>query len=92
MPVSSFLVFGHKSHDTDATASAIIWAWYLNEIIGVPAEAVLLGLPNTETIFVLDRWMLLWKWLGLKIFGRRSTGYFVRSSFSVATLFSVRVA
>jgi len=24
-------VFGHKAPDTDATASAIIWAWYLEQ-------------------------------------------------------------
>ena len=36
-------VFGHKSPDTDSTGSPIIWAWYLNEIKGQAAEAVLLG-------------------------------------------------
>ncbi|MDA9990788.1 manganese-dependent inorganic pyrophosphatase, partial [Paracoccaceae bacterium] len=30
----SVQVFGHKSPDTDSTGSAIIWAWYLNEIKG----------------------------------------------------------
>ncbi len=54
----STLVFGHKSPDTDATGSAIIWAWYLNEIEGAPAEAKLLGEPNTEAAFVLERWNL----------------------------------
>ena len=24
-------VFGHKAPDTDATASAIIWAWYMKK-------------------------------------------------------------
>ena len=52
------LVFGHKSPDTDSTGSPIIWAWYLNEIKGTPAEAVLLGEPNTEAAFVLDTWDL----------------------------------
>jgi len=52
------LVFGHKAPDTDSTGSAIIWAWYLNEISGGDAEAVLLGEPNTEAAFVLDRWAL----------------------------------
>jgi len=52
------LVFGHKSPDTDSTGSAIIWAWYLNEIKGQDAEAVLLGEPNTEAAFVLKRWDL----------------------------------
>ncbi|HCQ65114.1 MAG TPA: manganese-dependent inorganic pyrophosphatase [Rhodobacteraceae bacterium] len=50
------LVFGHKSPDTDATGSPIIWAWYLNEVKGGEAEAVLLGEPNTEAAFVLTRW------------------------------------
>ncbi len=52
------LVFGHKSPDTDSTGSPIIWAWYLNQIKGVAAEAVLLGEPNTEAAFVLDHWTL----------------------------------
>ena len=51
-------VFGHKSPDTDSTGSPIIWAWYLNEIKGQKAEAVLLGEPNTEAAFVLQRWDL----------------------------------
>ena len=50
------LVFGHKSPDTDSTGSPIIWAWYLNEIEGVDAKPVLLGEPNTEALFMLDRW------------------------------------
>lgn len=50
------LVFGHKSPDTDSTGSPIIWAWYLNEVKGGDAEAVLLGEPNTEAAFVLTRW------------------------------------
>ena len=52
------LVFGHKSPDTDSTGSPIIWAWYLNEVKGVKAEAVLLGEPNTEAAFVLKHWGL----------------------------------
>lgn len=50
------LVFGHKAPDTDSTGSPLIWAWYLNEIKGTPARAVLLGEPNTEAAFVLKRW------------------------------------
>ncbi|MBV7410568.1 manganese-dependent inorganic pyrophosphatase [Maritimibacter sp. DP1N21-5] len=50
------LVFGHKSPDTDSTGSPLIWAWYLNEVKGVEAKAVLLGEPNTEAAFVLKRW------------------------------------
>ena len=51
-------VFGHKSPDTDSTGSPIIWAWYLSECRGTPAEARLLGEPNTEAEFVLRRWNL----------------------------------
>ncbi len=51
-------VFGHMAPDTDSTGSPIIWAWYLNAIKGTPAEAVLLGEPNTEAAFVLARWTL----------------------------------
>ncbi len=49
-------VFGHKSPDTDSTGSPIIWAWYLNEIKGQDAKPVLLGEPNTEAAFMLERW------------------------------------
>lgn len=51
-------VFGHKSPDTDSTGSPIAWAWYLSEIKGTPAKAVLLGEPNTEAAFVLKHWDL----------------------------------
>lgn len=50
------LVFGHKSPDTDSTGSPLIWAWYLTDVLGTPARAVLLGTPNTEAAFVLKRW------------------------------------
>jgi manganese-dependent inorganic pyrophosphatase len=50
------LVFGHKSPDTDATLSAIIWAWYLTNRRGGTAEPRLLGEPNTEAAFVLKHW------------------------------------
>lgn len=49
-------VFGHKSPDTDATCSAIIWAWYLNEHTGTDAQPRILGELNTETQFVLNHW------------------------------------
>ncbi len=52
------LVFGHKSPDTDSTGSPIIWAWYLNQIKGEAAKPVLLGEPNTEAAFMLERWGL----------------------------------
>ena len=51
-------VFGHTSPDTDSTGSPLIWAWYLSEVQGTPAEARLLGEPNTEAAFVLDHWGL----------------------------------
>ena len=50
------LVFGHKSPDTDATLSAIIWAWYLTNRRDGQAEPRLLGEPNTEAAFVLKHW------------------------------------
>jgi manganese-dependent inorganic pyrophosphatase len=52
------LVFGHKSPDTDSTGSPLIWAWYLSEVRGTPAKAVLLGEPNTEAAFMLRHWGL----------------------------------
>ncbi len=51
-------VFGHLSPDTDSTGSPLIWAWYLSEIAKTPAEAVLLGEPNTEAKFLLGHWGL----------------------------------
>ena len=49
-------VFGHMAPDTDATGSAIVWSWYLNEVKGQAASPRLLGEPNTEAAFVLNRW------------------------------------
>ena len=49
-------VLGHKSPDTDSTGSPIIWAWYLNDVRKQPAKAVLQGQPNTEALWMLDRW------------------------------------
>ncbi len=48
-------VFGHLSPDTDATCSAIIWAWYLNEHTAHDATPYVLGELNSETNFVLRR-------------------------------------
>lgn len=50
------LVFGHKSPDTDSTGSPVLWAWYINEVKGGDAEAVLQGEPNTEAAWMLTRW------------------------------------
>jgi manganese-dependent inorganic pyrophosphatase len=49
-------VLGHLAPDTDSTGSPLIWAWYLSEVKKTPATAVLLGQPNTEAMFVLQRW------------------------------------
>lgn len=49
-------VFGHKAPDTDTVCSAIIWTWYLNTHTTTPATAYMLGEPNKETAFVLNRW------------------------------------
>ncbi|MFV0294343.1 MAG: manganese-dependent inorganic pyrophosphatase [Paracoccus sp. (in: a-proteobacteria)] len=49
-------VLAHKSPDTDATGSPMIWAWYLNEVRKTPARAVLQGQPNTEAVWMLSRW------------------------------------
>ena len=48
-------VFGHQSPDTDATGSAIIWAWYVSEKTGKEATPFILGELNKETQFVLSR-------------------------------------
>jgi manganese-dependent inorganic pyrophosphatase len=49
-------VFGHQSPDTDATASAIVWSWYLNEKLNITATPYVLGSLNKETEFVLKKW------------------------------------
>jgi len=49
-------VFGHISPDTDATGSAIVWAWYLSNHTGVEATPFVLGELNKETEFVLGHW------------------------------------
>ena len=49
-------VFGHKSPDSDATSSAILWAYYLNNFTTQEAVPYILGKLNKETIFILDKW------------------------------------
>ncbi len=49
-------VFGHISPDTDATGSAIVWAWYLNTHTTMEATPFVLGQLNSETQFVLNYW------------------------------------
>jgi len=49
-------VFGHKAPDTDSTGCAIIQAWYMKDVLGIDAEPRLLGTPNTEAAFVVEKW------------------------------------
>jgi len=49
-------IFGHTAPDTDATCSALIWEWYLEEMQEKSAKAYVQGTPNTEAAFVLKRW------------------------------------
>lgn len=51
-------VFGHQSPDTDATGSAIIWSWYLNQHTGAEAAPYVLGELNSETKWVLSRFAI----------------------------------
>lgn len=50
--MSKVLVFGHLNPDTDSIASAISFT-YLQQQLGVDAEAVALGEPNEETQYAL---------------------------------------
>lgn len=49
-------VFGHKAPDTDATCSALVWAWYLQTHTTYKAQPYVLGTLNNETLFVLKYW------------------------------------
>ena len=49
-------VFGHRAPDTDATGSAILMAWYLNNFTSHKAESFVLGKLNKETQFMLNTW------------------------------------
>ena len=51
--MSKVLVFGHQNPDTDAITSAISFA-YLQNQLGVEAEAVALGEVNEETAYALN--------------------------------------
>ena len=51
--MSKVLVFGHKNPDTDAITSAISYT-YLQNQLGVEAEAVALGEVGEETQYALD--------------------------------------
>lgn len=50
----SVKVIGHVPPDTDSTCSAIAYAWFLQNISGIPAEAVIGAEVNRETGFVLE--------------------------------------
>lgn len=50
--MSKILVLGHQNPDTDAITSAISFA-YLQNQLGMNAEAVALGMPNEETQYAL---------------------------------------
>ncbi|WEV60880.1 manganese-dependent inorganic pyrophosphatase [Streptococcaceae bacterium ESL0729] len=52
--MSKVFVFGHLNPDTDAIASSVAYANLVRETEGLEAEAVALGTPNEETVFVLD--------------------------------------
>ncbi len=53
MTDQTIVVFGHKIPDTDAIASALVMADWLNQQ-GLNATAYRLGEPNLETQFLLD--------------------------------------
>jgi manganese-dependent inorganic pyrophosphatase len=48
-------VFGHLVPDTDTVVSAIAFAWYYNNIKNIHAKPYILGEPNKETLYVLNR-------------------------------------
>ncbi len=52
--MADIIVLGHKSPDTDAICSALVWAQYLKDQ-GVDAQAIRLGEPNNETTYVLEK-------------------------------------
>jgi manganese-dependent inorganic pyrophosphatase len=47
-------VIGHQRPDTDAIASALGYAWYLNQI-GEPVTAARAGQPGEQAVFALER-------------------------------------
>ena len=47
-------VFGHRSPDTDASCSAIVWAWFLQNHRKKLATPYILGPVNTEAEFVME--------------------------------------
>lgn len=55
MTSKTIKIFGHQVPDTDTVVSAIIYAWYYNEVLKKKAEAFVLGSLTKETQYVLDR-------------------------------------
>jgi len=49
-------VFGHKSPDTDAVASTLVWDWFLRNHRKIDSKAYILSQPNNEAVFVLEKW------------------------------------
>lgn len=49
-------VFGHKSPDTDAVSSTLVWDWFLRNHRKVESKAYILSQPNNEAAFVLKKW------------------------------------
>jgi len=48
-------IFGHKMPDTDTVISAIVYAWYYNEVKKQDAKPYVLGELNKETEYVLNK-------------------------------------
>lgn len=53
--MSSLKVIGHLNPDTDSTCTPVVYAWYLTEIKGQNAQAILAGEPNREALYLLER-------------------------------------
>lgn len=51
--MSNVLVMGHVPADTDSVCSPLAYAWYLKNVKGINAEAVIGSEINKETAFVL---------------------------------------
>lgn len=54
MNTQEIKVFGHRSPDTDASCSAVVWAWFLSTHRNKNARPYILGAVNTEAQFVID--------------------------------------
>ncbi len=52
--MATIKVMGHCPPDTDSTCSPLVYAWFLKNIKGLDAEAVICGKLNKETEFVLN--------------------------------------